>query len=323
MQYKTPLPRLPRPTRGLRSLAGAALLLAVAGCSADGSPAAVSPDPSSPAPSESVRAPADVRYARYVALGDSYTAAPLVPETDTSNGCLRSSNNYPALVADGMPGTRLVDVSCSSADSASMIGVQQTNDGSKAPQFNALTKSTDLVTLGIGGNDFDLFGTLVGVCPQYRSSDPDGSPCRDRLSAGGADKLTAAIDEIRGHVRAIVTGIHDRAPGARVLVVGYPQILPPSGTCPELLPLAAGDYDWGRDLNVALNRALEQGASAAGGEYVDLFSATAGHDICADDPWINGRVTDWHAALAFHPFAAEQKKAAEVVLAALEQPARS
>ena len=42
-------------------------------------------------------------YRSYVALGDSYTAAPLVPSTDTSNGCLRSSGNYPSLVAAAMP----------------------------------------------------------------------------------------------------------------------------------------------------------------------------------------------------------------------------
>ena len=35
----------------------------------------------------------------YVALGDSYTAAPFVPLTDVASGCYRSSNNYPRLLA--------------------------------------------------------------------------------------------------------------------------------------------------------------------------------------------------------------------------------
>lgn len=256
-----------------------------------------------------------------MALGDSYTAAPLVPETDTSNGCLRSTNNYPSLVAAAIAGTTLVDVSCSNADSASLVGVQQTGDEPQPPQFDALTPATDLVTVGIGGNDFDVFGTLVGVCSQLRDSDPTGAPCEAELSSGGSDRLTRALPQIRSHVTAIVKGIRNRAPQARILVLGYPQILPATGTCPDLMPLATGDYAYARRIIVGLVDAIRQGTEAAHGEYVDLFPATAGHDICADDPWINGQRTDTSRALAFHPFAAEQEKAAELVLATLDRPA--
>ena len=253
-------------------------------------------------------------YPRYVALGDSYTAAPGVPETDSADGCLRSSNNYPALVAAAMPGTTLVDVSCVGADSTSMIGVQETGRGAMPAQFDALSEQTDLVTVGIGGNDNDLFGTLVGVCSQLRESDPTGNPCEQRLTSDGGNRLTRDLRTIRGHVEAVVTGIRDRAPKARVIVVGYPQILPPSGTCPELLPLATGDYPFGREINEGLGDAVKQAAKAADAEYVDMFRASAGHDICSDDPWVNGIVTN-SQALAFHPFAAEQQAVADRVLA--------
>jgi hypothetical protein len=36
---------------------------------------------------------------KYVALGDSYVAAPLVPVTDVANGCFRSSAHYPSICA--------------------------------------------------------------------------------------------------------------------------------------------------------------------------------------------------------------------------------
>ena len=89
-----------------------ALLIGAGACSADGEPSA--------APARVTGSPASVptSYDRYVALGDSYTAAPLVPPTDTSNVCLRSGANYPALVAEAMPGTTLTDVSCSGATTA-------------------------------------------------------------------------------------------------------------------------------------------------------------------------------------------------------------
>src|SRR5439155_6529937 len=35
----------------------------------------------------------------YVALGDSYTAGPLIPIQEQPYGCLRSTNNYPKVAA--------------------------------------------------------------------------------------------------------------------------------------------------------------------------------------------------------------------------------
>lgn len=314
--------RASRVRRGLRALLVGPLAVAVlAGCS-EGSAGLASPSPSSASPtattsvspSASGSAARKPRFQRYVALGDSYTAAPLVPDTDTTNGCLRSTNNYPALVAAAL-GTELVDVSCSGADTASMVGFQQTNEEAKAPQFDALTDDTDLVTLGIGGNDFNLFGTLVGTCAQLRSTDPTGSPCSDRYSAGASDELTRQLDDIGSHVADVVAGIRERAPDARVIVVGYPQIIPARGSCSELLPLALGDYPFARRVSAGLADAVKKGARDA--EFVDLFGPSAGHDICSDDPWINGANTDPSRALAFHPFAEEQQAAAELVLAKL------
>jgi lysophospholipase L1-like esterase len=318
------MPAFPRTVRAL--LVAPLAVVVLAGCSQD-SVRAGTPAPSSAAPtatattSPSASAPgsgsaaAKPRFRRYVALGDSYTAAPLVPNTDTTNGCLRSTNNYPALVAAALPGTELVDVSCSGADTADMVGFQETNGEVKPPQFDALSEDTDLVTLGIGGNDFNLFATLVGTCAQLRSSDPTGSPCSDRYRAGASDELTRQLDDIRSHVAGVVAGIRERAPAAKVIVVGYPQIIPARGSCPELLPLAIGDYPFARRISAGLAEAVKQGARQA--TFVDLFGPSAGHDICSDDPWINGADTDPERALAFHPFAAEQEAAAELVLAKL------
>jgi hypothetical protein len=197
-----------------------------------------------------------------------------------------------------------------------MVGVQQTGDQPQPPQFDALTKDTDLVTVGIGGNDFNLFATLIGTCVRLRSSDPQGAPCEAQFTSGGSDQLARELRQIRGHVAAIVAGIRDRAPHAEVVVVGYPQILPDHGTCRSLLPLATGDYAYARRINEGLAIAVQRGARKADA-YVDTFGPSAGHDICADDPWINGQATDPGRALAFHPFAAEQEAVARLVLDAL------
>ena len=56
--------------------------------------------------------------------------------------------------------------------------------------------------------------------------------------------------------------MRERSPDARILVIGYPQIVPASGTC-DLLPLAAGDYPFARSVNEGLTRAVRLGARYA------------------------------------------------------------
>jgi lysophospholipase L1-like esterase len=252
----------------------------------------------------------------YVALGDSYTAAPGVPQTEQQSGCLRSNGNYPTLVAHQLQ-AKFVDVSCVGATTAALTG-PQSSDGHVLPaQFAALGKHTSLVTLGIGGNDLDLFQTAIGTCGQLALNHPQGSPCRDYYEADGRkkDPLLDKIDRIGARVTKALKGIHQRAPQAQVVLVGYPQPVPAKGTC-RILPLAPGDYPFARSILSALDAALEKAAARGKATYIDMEKASRGHDICAGaNAWINGVNTDIARALAFHPFAAEQQAVADLIVA--------
>ena len=295
-----------------RALPALTLLLGVflAGCGDD--PEAAPP----PGPARTTGSPAaaPTRYDEYVALGDSYTAAPLVPPTDTSTTCLRSGVNYPALVTQAMPGTALTDVSCSGAATENMTAPQQGRTGTVPPQFDALKPGTDLVTVGLGGNDDGLFAAVLGQCTQLRSSDPTGSPCTDQFGSG----QVATLKTIRTRVADLVADVRRLSPRARILVIGYPQIVPESGTCADL-PLADGDYAFARRVNEGLTETVEAAAADSKVEYVDVWTPSAGHDICASEPWINGRVTSASRALAYHPLAVEQRAVADLVLTALRR----
>lgn len=309
----------------MRLLAAAAvstLALALAGCGEDpdteSTPATPTATTAPTAPGSSSALTASGEFPTYVAIGDSYTSAPLVPDTDPQDGCLRSSGNYPALVAAELEGTVLTDVSCAGADSLSLVGVQRTFDGAAQPaQLQAVTEDTSLVTISIGGNDFGLFATLVGGCARVAQADAGDRPCTD-LAAGEATRALAKIEE---RVASAVAGIRGRAPEARILVVGYPQIVPQGDrSCPEL-PLTEGDLVLAQTLNEGLADALEGAAETAEVEYVDVYSLTEGHDICSDDPWIAGRETVAGQALALHPFAAEQQAVAGEIVRILTRSA--
>ena len=254
--------------------------------------------------------------ASYVALGDSFTAAPLVPDTSLADGCFRSSGNYPSLVADELD-ARLRDVSCSGASTADLAGRQQlgfgTSEGTAAPQLDALRRGTDLVTLGIGGNDEQLFQTLVQQCTAL--ADQPGSPCTDALASTVVDpnEVFATVDR---RVTRALRAIQRRSPEAVVVLVGYPRLVDAAGDCPAM-PLADGDVPLVVELERRLNRTLARAARRTAAEYVDMRPVSRGHEICSADPWVNGRVTDQQRAAAYHPFAEGQHAVADELLALL------
>jgi hypothetical protein len=109
-----------------------------------------------------------------------------------------------------------------------------------------------------------------------------------------------------------------RAPRATVLLVGYLRLAPADGRCPEL-PFAPGDYATGIEVSRALNEALATAAERADVGFVDMYAASEGHDICADEPWVNGAQTLQDQALAYHPFAAGMEAVAERIVERLDR----
>ena len=214
----------------------------------------------------------------YVALGDSYTAGPLIPLQETDPlGCLRSDHNYPHLVAAALGVSTFRDPSCSGAETEDMTSPQGVDPGPNPPQFDSLDRDTELVTLGIGGNDIG-FSEIIENC---FASTPTGHPCQDHYVVNGHDELAERIDNTAPKVAAVLRGIHQRAPKARVFVVAYLAILPESGPgCWPQLPIAPEDVPYLRGIEKKLNAMLAEQAVAKGAAFVDAYAASIGHDAC-------------------------------------------
>lgn len=254
-------------------------------------------------------------YAEYVALGDSYVAGPYIPAPTGTPGCARSDHNYPSLVARALRTGTFRDVSCSGATTRDMTARQAVPGGVNAPQLNGLTRSTDLVSVGISGNDIG-FGEIIVTCARLSSTNLLGAACRDHYRRGGRDQLADRITATGPKVAAVLKGITERSPSARVLVVGYPAILPDSGPgCYPVVPFSAGDVAWLRGVTKSLNGMLARQAAAADVEYVDLYRAGIGHDVCAlpGTKWVEGLVPTSPAAPA-HPNALGMRAGADAVL---------
>lgn len=274
-----------------------ALLVVASGCG-----------PEAPSADRSVKTERPTTYHHYVAMGDSYSAAPGVPPAPP-DPCMRSRANYPSQVALRLD-TRLEDRTCSAAT----IGHLSTSQGAGVgPQLDGLKPSTDLVTLSIGANPTLTSGWFWG-CGSVAASNPQGSPCKDAMQTASGDLNIVAIAAEKKELTATIAEIHRRSPDARLVLVGYPQIFPTSGSCPERLPVAAADLPYADQVLRALNKMIEEVAKADGADYLDVYSATEGHNICAEDPWIQGKDTEEGVALFYHPRAAEQKAVADLLI---------
>jgi lysophospholipase L1-like esterase len=258
---------------------------------------------------------------RVVALGDSYTAGALLPTDLKASplGCLRSSKAYPERVAAAL-GASLTDVACASAGVQDMTAAQQTNLGTNAPQLNALAPDDSVVLLTLGGDDLG-FMNVLDKCMELSFTDPWGSPCRAHYTKGGTDQLAAAVQAEAPRMAEVLAAIAARAPQARIVVVGYPDLFPLSGGCWPAVPITDGDIAYLRGIELQLNAMLAADAKAANDTFVDTYNPTIGHDFCQPESVrdVEGLLPgSW--VLPFHPNARGQAVIAAAVLAALRAP---
>lgn len=253
--------------------------------------------------------------ANYVALGDSYTAGPLIPNPVLPLGCLKSSNNYPRLTAPKI-GLTLQDASCSGATTADMTSPQEVDpDGPNPPQFDSLSGSTTVVSITIGGNDIG-FSSIIENCITYN---PFSSPCKSKYTAGGKDQISEKIAAAAPKVAAVLAGIKTKAPSSKTYVLNYPAIFPETGSgCWPQMPISFTDAPYLRSKQKELNAMIATQAAAAGATLVNWYSASIGHDACkgSSTRWVEPLVPGELAA-PIHPNKAGMQGAASVLDAAI------
>jgi lysophospholipase L1-like esterase len=213
---------------------------------------------------------------RYVAMGDSYSAASGVfpPDLTAPVVCLRSTRNYPHVIARET-GAVLTDVTCGAAQTAHVVGAQYPG---VAPQLDALRPDTRLVTMTIGGNDNNTFISAVLACGAAGLATlGQGSPCKNTYGPTFADDIRAkTYPALVRTLRAVRT----KAPRARVAILGYPWLVPPRTGCFDKMPIATGDVPYVRNIQATLNDAIRRASAATGATYVDLGTVSEGHDAC-------------------------------------------
>jgi lysophospholipase L1-like esterase len=235
-------------------------------------------------------------YREYVALGDSWTADVVVLNSDGTPDdtyapvdCAQSHHNYPKIVAATIGVERFRDASCGSATTDDFANPQTglPAGGTNPPQFDRLTKKTDLVTVGIGGNDAGIASAgleclnAIPVDNPISDSGP-GKPfggCKAKYVKDGHDQLSEQIQASEPKLVAAFKAIHRISPKARILAIDYIGVVPDHG-CYPTLPASDTDMQYIHDKFIELNAMVQRAASEGGAEFVSTYAAGIGHDMC-------------------------------------------
>ncbi|OZV84808.1 lipase [Micromonospora echinospora] len=221
---------------------------------------------------------------RYVALGDSYASGVGAGSyTSESGSCKRSTNAYPALYAANIKPASYKSVACSGATTTSVINTQ----------LSALTSTTTLVSVQVGGNDVG-FANIMTTCVLYGTSQCVASV--DAAMVKARNDLPRLLDNV-------YNGIKTRSPSARVVVVGYPVFYQLNTPCVGLTDTARAKINEGINL---VDDIIRSRATSHGFRFADVRSAFVGHQLCSyGEKWLHAlNILD--IGVSYHPTAAGQ-----------------
>ncbi|WP_051450149.1 SGNH/GDSL hydrolase family protein [Actinospica robiniae] len=255
----------------------------------------------------------------WAALGDSYTAGVFVGDPQPAlgdpsrDGCDRTTNSYPDVVdrelAAFPPGkpVHLTNASCGGATIADIATAKQTpispvqppagGWAPVAPQIERahLSDQTDVVTIGVGGNSLP-FGDMLMKCVELGTI---GKSCREYYTnpPAGEESIQDKLVRVQNEYIEMLARVHQAAPNAKVITIGYPAVLPENATdcnrlsLAELGPITHADINWLReDVLEQLNTMIQRVTDFFGDEYVDIYSSSIGHDACQPEAvkWVEG-----------------------------------
>lgn len=254
---------------------------------------------------------------RYVAMGDSAAAAPLVPgDVRTPASCIRSGNNYPSLVASELAVNAFQDMTCSGAKTDHFFEAQEDNP----PQLSAVTADTTLVTIGpIGANDIQ---TTIPFLECINPLPPGVGPACLVNSRGDEDDTTRygkPLATVKANLEKAIASIHATAPNASIFLVGYGVYFPPGGCWPQQ-PYWPETADFIQSLHNRVNAVLKQVAEGSGASYIEAQTPDAiSHSPCAPvlNRWIAGLVPD-RVSVLFHPTDIGAQGNARIVVGAIK-----
>jgi lysophospholipase L1-like esterase len=148
-----------------------------------------------------------------------------------------------------------------------------------------------VITLTAGGNDVDFAG-VVHACVTPAAGTIQSSTCDYASDDIFKARLGQSIQGMYSKLVKLYTDIY-KASGykSRIYVVGYPQFVddqPSNVTCGLNVRLDNTERTMIREGVNYLNSVIQNAAASAGVKYIDVQDSLAGHELCDQNPAVNG-----------------------------------
>jgi lysophospholipase L1-like esterase len=296
-------------------------------------------------------APADI-HGGYLAIGDSYSAGegltPFVTGTAATN-CDRSANPdtpaYPTLIARLLKTRDFTFTACSGAIINDVLSNIVRNNIPVPPQVDVSKDGqVGLVTLTIGGNDA-IFWDVIQLCllepdcmtdPGFPPGGTGEEEMYPRVPEGAVMTQWGpkTIEEIGTQDAALFSVLRSDFPAARIVVIGYPYLLPVTSApgFPFYPPLCASllnrfgqaNRDDLKALQDAMTDVTYEEAVAAGIEFVSPDAYWNQHMPCGAQGQFTNSIKPYLSfpdpinGGSFHPNAAGQQAMAAVLACYLD-----
>ena len=214
----------------------------------------------------------------YVALGDSYSSGVGTNSYTLSSSCLRSTYAYPYLLSQQRANTSLNFVACSGAKTTDVM----------ANQISAVTSTTNIVTISIGGNDLG-FASIIANCTIL-----DCNAQLNSTKASADASLTPKLDTVYSAIASRV------APGAKVVVLGYPRLFSTS-SCLGTTGVSTSERSNANLLADEIDRiTAREVAKYSGFTFKSAIASWTGHAVCSSSAWLNG-LNIFNTTESYHP----------------------
>lgn len=239
----------------------------------------------------------------YLGMGDSYASGQgaynYIEGTDTvNNTCHLSSRSYPFLLSSNLFSSGR-SIACSGAKVRDIIDGSQDYEGqvkdglkrSKRDNINEIIGNyspgyivqkdfvekynPQAITLSIGGNDIGFADTVKRcVMPALKNT-----TCYATYE--DQQELVKRIEGIENKLKSAYKAV--AAPGRRVYIIGYPQLVVSGGDCANNVHLDDKEIQLFIDLTDTLNQVIKRAAISLGAQYVDVSNAFEGHRMCENN----------------------------------------
>ena len=275
-----------------------------------------------------------VGLATYVALGDSYSSGEANPPFTNTTGCDVSQNtSWPIMTAAKLKlSSGFHDIACSGAQISDLTEPWAAKY-QPAQTAQLASYSPSVATVTIGGNSFIQgasqntdwgFADVIADCYEQGvlNRDPNGCSTDGTIAKADGAITSSASTGLQARLTAAYKAIHAASPSTKLLVVGYPDIVPPSwsaNTALHCLWLGPNDISGLNQIATDLNATVQAAAHAAGVPFVSTLDVMARHTLCTAKSDIESITVDSGvlASSAGHPLPPGQKAMAKAVEPAL------